>query len=156
MQHYDSHTITINSICKAIQNGFHSDSTRSGNMGMQIEDYFNFLAEDDIRIKGTRIGIESVLYEYIHRSQTPEAIAEHFRTLTLEQVYATILYYSAEPRKSWCVFDRIIWNTVERHGRNMRKIRRRGLFVYVNLRQNRKDLWIGIFSFRSSDIALQN
>ena len=28
---------------------------------MQIEDYFNFLAEDDIRIKGTRIGIESVL-----------------------------------------------------------------------------------------------
>ena len=25
---------------------------------MQIEDYFNFLAEDDIRIKGTRIGIE--------------------------------------------------------------------------------------------------
>ena len=24
---------------------------------MQIEDYFNFLAENDIRIKGTRIGI---------------------------------------------------------------------------------------------------
>ena len=52
-----------------------------------------FLAEDDIRIKGTRIGIESVLYEYIHRAQTPEAIAERFYTLTLEQVYATILYY---------------------------------------------------------------
>lgn len=60
---------------------------------MQIEEYFNFLAEDDIRIKGTRIGIESVLYEYIHRVQTPEQIAERFRTLTLEQVYATILYY---------------------------------------------------------------
>ena len=60
---------------------------------MQIEDYFNFLAEDDIRIKGTRIGIESVLYEYIHNSQTPEAIADNYYTLTLEQVYATILYY---------------------------------------------------------------
>lgn len=60
---------------------------------MQIETYFDFLAADDIRIKGTRIGIESVLYEYIHRSQTPEAIAERFHTLTLEQVYATILYY---------------------------------------------------------------
>ncbi len=60
---------------------------------MQIETYFNFLAEDDIRIKGTRIGIESVLYEYIHRSQTPEAIAQRFHTVTLEQVYATILYY---------------------------------------------------------------
>ena len=35
---------------------------------MQIEDYFDFLAEDDIQIKGTRIGIESVLYEYIYNS----------------------------------------------------------------------------------------
>ena len=66
---------------------------------MQIEDYFNFLAEDDIRIKGTRIGIESVLYEYIHRAQTAEAIAERFRTVTLEQVYATILYYLQDREK---------------------------------------------------------
>lgn len=60
---------------------------------MQLEDYFDFLAPDDIRIKGTRVGIESVLYEFIHRSQTPEEIARKFHTLTLEQVYATILYY---------------------------------------------------------------
>ena len=60
---------------------------------MQIEEYFNFLAEDDIRIKGTRIGIESVLDEYIHEGKTAEAIAERFHTVTLEQVYATILYY---------------------------------------------------------------
>ena len=60
---------------------------------MQLEDYFDFLGEDDIRIKGSRIGIESVLYEYIHRAKTPEEIAERFPTVTLEQVYATILYY---------------------------------------------------------------
>ena len=60
---------------------------------MQMEDYFDFLAPDDIRIKGTRVGIESVLYEYIHRDQSPEAIAERFPTLSLEQVYASILYY---------------------------------------------------------------
>ena len=60
---------------------------------MQIENYFNFLAEDDIRIKGTRIGIETVLYDYIHNGQTAEAIADRYYTLTLEQVYATILYY---------------------------------------------------------------
>lgn len=60
---------------------------------MQLEDYFNFLAPNDIRIKGHRIGIESVLYEYIHRSQTPEEIADRFPTLTLEEIYATILYY---------------------------------------------------------------
>ena len=51
------------------------------------------LAADDIRIKGTRVGIETVLYEYIHNSQTPESIADNYYTLTLEQVYATILYY---------------------------------------------------------------
>jgi uncharacterized protein (DUF433 family) len=60
---------------------------------MQLEDYFDFLAEDDIRLKGTRVGIETVLYEYIHRCQTPEEIAETYSCLTLEQVYATILYY---------------------------------------------------------------
>jgi uncharacterized protein (DUF433 family) len=60
---------------------------------MLVEDHFDFHAPDDIRIKGSRIGIESVLYEYIHRSRTPEQIAAQFDTLTLEQVYATILYY---------------------------------------------------------------
>lgn len=60
---------------------------------MQLEDHFDFLAPNDIRIKGHRIGIESVLYEYIHRAQTPEEIANRFPTLSLEQIYATILYY---------------------------------------------------------------
>lgn len=60
---------------------------------MQIRDYFNFLAPDDIRIKGSRIGIESILYEYIYRAKTAEEIAQQFETITLEEVYATILYY---------------------------------------------------------------
>jgi uncharacterized protein (DUF433 family) len=70
-------------------------STASGSKEnpMHLEDYFDFLSPDDIRIKGHRIGIESVLYEYVHRSRTPEQIADHFDTLTLEEVYATILYY---------------------------------------------------------------
>jgi len=60
---------------------------------MQLEDYFDILASDDIRIKGSRIGIESVLYEYIYREQSPRAIAARFPTLTLEQIHAVILYY---------------------------------------------------------------
>ncbi len=60
---------------------------------MQLEDYFDFQRPDDIRIKGTRVGIENVLYEYIYRSRTPEEIVDCFSTITLEQVYATILYY---------------------------------------------------------------
>jgi uncharacterized protein (DUF433 family) len=64
-----------------------------GAIAMQLEDYFEFLRPDDIRIKGTRVGIETVLYDFIHRSRTPEEIAQDYPSLTLEQVYATILYY---------------------------------------------------------------
>ena len=60
---------------------------------MQLEDYFNFLRPDDIRLKGSRIGIETILNEYLFRARTPEEIANIYTSLTLEQVYATILYY---------------------------------------------------------------
>ncbi|OUL36040.1 hypothetical protein BV372_09090 [Nostoc sp. T09] len=60
---------------------------------MLLEDYFNFQRPDDIRLKGTRVGIETILYEFIHRSRTPEEIAESYPSVTLEQIYATILYY---------------------------------------------------------------
>lgn len=60
---------------------------------MQLEEYFDFLSEDDIRLKGTRVGIETILYDYIHREHSPETIARTYPSLTLEQVYATILYY---------------------------------------------------------------
>ncbi|MGF1991747.1 DUF433 domain-containing protein [Nostoc sp. 2RC] len=53
---------------------------------MQLEDYFDFQRPDDIRIKGTRIRIETILYDFIHRAQTPEEIAESYPSLTLEQV----------------------------------------------------------------------
>lgn len=60
---------------------------------MQLEDYFVFLAPDDIRIQKTRIGIEHILHEYTHNAKSPEEIAQIFQTVTLAQVYATILYY---------------------------------------------------------------
>jgi uncharacterized protein (DUF433 family) len=60
---------------------------------MQIEEYFDFLAPDDIRIKGHRIGIETVLDGYLHHGMTAEHIQEAYPSLTLEEVYATILYY---------------------------------------------------------------
>ena len=60
---------------------------------MHLEDYFLFLAPNDIRLRGHRIGIETILYEYIHRGRTAEEIAEEFDTLTLEEIYATLLYY---------------------------------------------------------------
>jgi uncharacterized protein (DUF433 family) len=81
---------------------------------MDLDSYFDVLAPDDIRIQGTRIGIESILYEYIHRGQSPEAIAERFHTVNLEQVYATILYYLRNREQldaylaDWLAFSRTV------------------------------------------------
>ncbi|MEL7067849.1 MAG: DUF433 domain-containing protein [Cyanobacteria bacterium J06581_3] len=60
---------------------------------MQLEDYFNFLEPNDIRLQGSRIGIETILYDYIFRAMTAEELAQKWTSLTLEQIYATILYY---------------------------------------------------------------
>ena len=79
---------------------------------MQLEDYFDFLRPDDIRIKGSRIGIETVLYDYINEADTAEEIAQRYDTISLEQVYATILYYLHNKEKihayleDWIEFGR--------------------------------------------------
>lgn len=60
---------------------------------MLLEDYFDFLSQNEIRLKGHRIGIEDVLYEYIYNELTSAELAERFPTLSAEQIYASILYY---------------------------------------------------------------
>ncbi|MBD2496413.1 DUF433 domain-containing protein [Nostoc sp. FACHB-280] len=59
---------------------------------MQLEDYFDFLSSDDIRLKGHRIGIDNVL-EYYLEGYTPEEIITNLPSLSLEQIHATITYY---------------------------------------------------------------
>lgn len=85
----------------------------------QLTDYFNFLTPDDIRLKGTRIGIETILYEYIDRGHSPEEIAQTYPSLTLEQVYATILYYLQNKK----TISNYLKNWIE-HGHRMREQQR--------------------------------
>ncbi|MCU0566717.1 MAG: DUF433 domain-containing protein [Oculatellaceae cyanobacterium Prado106] len=59
---------------------------------MQLEDYFDFLSEDDIRLRGHRLGIDNIL-EYFLAGYTAEAIREVYPELSLEKIYATITYY---------------------------------------------------------------
>ncbi len=59
---------------------------------MQLEDYFDFLAPNDIRLKGHRMGIETILFDYLD-GLTAEEIALRYPTLSMEEVYATITYY---------------------------------------------------------------
>jgi hypothetical protein len=60
------------------------ENLTTGRNAIQLEEYFDFLAPDDIRIKGHRIGIESVLYEYIFREQPLEAIVRWFPHFVLK------------------------------------------------------------------------
>ncbi len=59
---------------------------------MLLEDYFNFLSPDDIRIKGHRIGIQDVIKYYLS-GYSPEEILEELPSLNLEKIYAVITYY---------------------------------------------------------------
>lgn len=83
---------------------------------MELQEYFEFLDDDNIRVKGTRVGIESILYEYIYEQYPPEEIVKHFYTLTLEQVYATILYYLRHQEKiKKYVDDWLEWSEEQRN-----------------------------------------
>jgi len=59
---------------------------------MLLEDYFDFLSLDDIRIKGHRIGIQDVIKYYLS-GYSPEEILEELPSLNLEKIYAVITYY---------------------------------------------------------------
>ena len=65
---------------------------------MNLTDYFDAQGENDIRIRGTRVGIETVLHDFLE-GFSPEEIAVRYRSLSLEQVYATITYYFQQREK---------------------------------------------------------
>ena len=58
-----------------------------------MRDYVE-VAEDEYRIAGTRVSLDSIVYAFLD-GQTAESIAQSFPTLTLEQIYGAIAYYLA-------------------------------------------------------------
>jgi len=84
-----------------------------------IAEYFNFLSPGDIRLKNSRIGIETILYEYIDCGRSPEEIAQIYKSISLEQVYATILYYLQNKE----IVSAYMKNWLE-HGHRMREEQR--------------------------------
>lgn len=59
---------------------------------MQLEDYFERVSEDELRLKGHRIGIEHVLNYYL-QGYSPEQILAELPSLNLEKIYVTVAYY---------------------------------------------------------------
>jgi hypothetical protein len=49
-------------------------------IAMQLEDYFDFLSPTDIRLKGHRVGIDTVLSYYLE-GYTPEEIGSYLGIL---------------------------------------------------------------------------
>jgi len=73
---------------------------------VELESYFEFLANDAIRIAGTRVGIETVVSDY-QEGASPEEIALRYPTLTLEQIHATITFYLAYPDRVIAYLQRV-------------------------------------------------
>ena len=72
---------------------------------MELENYFDFVQEDVIRIKGNRIDIEIVLEDYLEGA-SPEEILLRYPTLNLEKIHATILYYLAKTEEVKAYLER--------------------------------------------------
>ncbi len=73
---------------------------------MELENYFEFVQEDVIRIKGNRIAIEIVLEDYLEGA-SPEEILLRYPTLNLEKIHATILYYLAKKEEVEVYLERV-------------------------------------------------
>jgi uncharacterized protein (DUF433 family) len=65
---------------------------------MELESYFDFLPDGEIRIKGHRVYLEDVVREY-KRGMDLEALIERFDTLSVEEIQACINYYLANRSK---------------------------------------------------------
>ncbi|MDA2909502.1 DUF433 domain-containing protein [Nitrospiraceae bacterium AH_259_D15_M11_P09] len=61
---------------------------------MVVEEYIEFVSERAIRVKGTRIGIETIVRDY-QMGATPDEVILRYPTLSLLQVYAVLTYYLA-------------------------------------------------------------
>lgn len=73
---------------------------------MELENYFDFIQEDVIRIKGNRIDIEIVLEDYLNGA-SPEEILLRYPTLSLEKIHATILYYLSKKEEVETYLERV-------------------------------------------------
>jgi uncharacterized protein (DUF433 family) len=80
---------------------------------MLLEDYFDFLEPDDIRVKGHRLGIDDILTLYLE-GQDAEQIQLMFPTLSLEEIHATITYYWRNRAEVDAYLERVRRITAER------------------------------------------
>ncbi len=82
---------------------------------MELESYFDFVNDTAIRLKGTRLGIETVIVDYL-AGASPEETVLRFQTLSLEQVHATITYFLANRASVDAYVQRVETEQMQRMG----------------------------------------
>ena len=83
---------------------------------MQLETMFEFRDNNqDIRIKGTRIGIEIIIEDFLDGA-SPEEMLIRYPNLSLLQIYATITYYLAN-REEIDAYIEAGWQELEKAAR---------------------------------------
>jgi uncharacterized protein (DUF433 family) len=107
---------------------------------MELESYFEFIDSEAIRLRGTRVGIETILRDY-QQGASPEEIVLCYPTLSLEQVHATITYYLANQETFDSYIEKVTqkqeedWQEQKQHPSEfVQKLRRR-------LEQQRRSLY---------------
>ena len=76
---------------------------------MDLRDYFDFIDDASIRIKGHRVYIDEVLEEHL-KGKEPEEILSCFENLPLEKIYATLLYYEVNKAEVDAYLERVRQN----------------------------------------------
>jgi uncharacterized protein (DUF433 family) len=65
---------------------------------MELESYFDFVSDTEIRIKGTRVYVQYILRPFLQGVSVEELI-DQFRTVSQEKLFATLTYYYANEDK---------------------------------------------------------
>ena len=88
---------------------------------MDVRDYFDFMDDESIRIKGHRIYIDNVLGNYFW-GESPAELQRRYPRMSMEKIYATILYYLANKEEVEAYMERVEKGKEERYQEWMRTV----------------------------------
>lgn len=73
---------------------------------MDVRDYFDFVDENTIKMKGHHLGIERVLEDYLQGAHIGD-IRQRYQNLAVDEIHAAILYYLANKEEMTAYLQRV-------------------------------------------------
>ena len=81
---------------------------------MDLRDYFDFIDDENIRIQGHRVYVDNVLSNYLW-GEGPDELQQRYPQMSIEKIYATILYYLANKEEVDAYMARVEKGREERY-----------------------------------------